>query len=90
MEALPADVLDIVLAFVDDLTLERVFTARAVRVSRLWYELGTKYLWKSVHLLAVLRLLPDDAWCFCEREHISLTVSYSNASGIPSDIKTSR
>ncbi|TRM55939.1 hypothetical protein BD626DRAFT_636141 [Schizophyllum amplum] len=66
MEMLPVEVLDIVLDFLARDGNIYTNLASAMRVNRLWYDIAADYLWESVDLLAVLRLLPDDAWCFRE------------------------
>ncbi|TRM59664.1 hypothetical protein BD626DRAFT_572605 [Schizophyllum amplum] len=66
MDMLPVEVLDITFAFLSTMDAG-ISLSRAAGVNRLWHELAVDYLWENVDLLDVLRLLPRDAWCFCER-----------------------
>lgn len=68
MEALPVEVLSIVLDFLARAKNKHVNLASAVRINRLWHDVAANYLWESVDLLNVLKLLPDDVWCFHERD----------------------
>ncbi|TRM59645.1 hypothetical protein BD626DRAFT_539329 [Schizophyllum amplum] len=68
MDALPVEIFDIVLSFLAKASNARVNLASAARVSRQWHNLTANYLWEHASLLAVLRLLPDDVWCFRERD----------------------